>query len=99
MAQHWKPIPATHYDELLEDLPPALMAHNGFLMGEPMIHRACRVTGQLRPAYLACLSLRGQCYEAHEPYTVDEFRALTPSEIALTLSAPPVCTTSENTHR
>lgn len=88
MTPQWKPITATRYDDLLEVLPPALMAHNGFLMGEPMIHRTCRVTGTLAPAYLACLSRRGQCYEALEPYTVEEFRTLTAAEIVRTFATP-----------
>lgn len=88
MPTHWKAITASRYDDLLEVLPPALMAHNGFLMGDPMIHRICRITGTLAPAYLAYLSLRGQCYEAFEPYTVEEFRALTPWDIARSFAEP-----------
>lgn len=88
MTSHWKPITASRYDELFTVLPPALIAHNGFLMGDPMIHRACRVTGTLVPAYLACLSLRGQCYEAREPYTLEEFQALTPWDITQSFATP-----------
>mgnify|MGYP003385847688 CR=1 FL=1 len=97
MTLQWKPITASRYDDRLEVLPPALMAHNGFLMGDPMIHRICRITGTLAPAYLAYLSLRGQCYEALEPYTVDEFRTLTPSEIARAFATPPARSMSVNT--
>ncbi len=86
MTPQWKPITASRYDDLFEVLPPAMMAHNGFLMGDPIAHRTCRITGTLTPTYLACLSLRGQCYEALAPYTVEEFRALTPRDIACTFA-------------
>ena len=41
------------FDEMLGILPPALWIGKGFLVGEPMTHRVCKVQGYVCPTYSA----------------------------------------------
>ena len=83
----WTPTTEARYDEMLCILPPAIMERGGFLVGEPATHRVCSVTGHVRPAFAAFVSMgadvfeqkmygwRHEFFEASEPLTIPEFRA------------------------
>ena len=84
----WKTITRARFWEALEALPPALMQHNGFLLGEPYDLRTCQVTGKLQNTYAAFVETTGDRWAEdgkfweHEPMTVAEFKAVNPREIA-----------------
>ena len=45
------PISCERYLEALEALPPAIMLHDGFLLGEAWCDKTCAVTGTFSIAY------------------------------------------------
>lgn len=59
----WQPCTEERYDYMMGVLPPALMHHGGFLVGEPFHHRTCRITGRISPTYAAFIRYKGKCYE------------------------------------
>lgn len=71
----FKQVSAARYDDMLNILPPALWLGRGFLVGEPMRH-----DDHGRAMFTAFLHTgRGEAvtyYEALEPMTVRDFRAL-----------------------
>ena len=71
----------TRYDEMLGVVPPRIMGEHGFLVGKPMTHRPCRITGHMAPTYNAYFH-RGDVYRvADEDMTVKEFLAITADEV------------------
>src|SRR4029450_1740111 len=85
----WKEVTQDLYPEILEMLPPAIQTANGFLVGEPMRHRDCAITGQFRAAYAAFVERDGRYFESDTPLTVPEFRSLkfvAPAPTASTLT-------------
>lgn len=77
----WKPTTKEAYWEMLEILPPAVMTGYGFLVGEPFIHRVCKVTNKFAPAFEAFLELNNKYFVAAEPMTVGEFKTLKPADM------------------
>lgn len=73
----WKPCSAERFNEMLNILPPRLMERGGFLVGEPWCHRLCRYSGQERAAFAAFVKIGEDHFEAIEPVTAGEFRAMT----------------------
>ena len=71
----WKECTAARFYEMLGVLPPAYQDHMGFLVGEPMSHRGCRVAMQIAPTFAAFITHNDKYYECKEPLTVAEFRA------------------------
>jgi hypothetical protein len=67
----WIETTEERFYEMLEVLPPAVMARGGFLVGEPWDHHA--LTG--RPRYAAFVELGGRWFESTRPVTVAEFRS------------------------
>lgn len=71
-------IPTTEerYDEMLGCLPPIAFDGRNFLVGEPMTHRVCTITGNLAPTY------DGFCFDGENFFVTDcdvtraEFRTL-----------------------
>lgn len=66
----WEDITEDRYYELMECLPPAAYADNGFLVGEPWDHHA----GTGKPRYQACRIVNGQHQASHRPMTKAEFK-------------------------
>ncbi len=71
----WRECSEERYDEMLGVLPPALWIAKGFLVGEPMTHRRCTVTGDIRATYSAFISHAGRYYSGPD-LTAPEFRAV-----------------------
>jgi hypothetical protein len=69
------PTTESRYWEMLGVLPPAYMDGHGFLVGEPMDHRHCRVTKVVRATYSAFLFHQGKFYESKEALTLPEYKA------------------------
>jgi len=72
---------AERFDEMLGVLPPAWYGEHGFLVGEPMTHRPCRITGHYAPTYEAYFHLHGVYRVADDDMTVKEFKAVTVAEV------------------
>lgn len=72
----WEQVTSDRYWEMLEVLPPACMTGLGFLVGEPMDHNA-----EGRPRFSAFVEIDGTHYEADEPMTIRDFRAINPQEV------------------
>src|SRR5260370_11653102 len=62
------------YNEMLEILPPALLLAKGFLVGEPVDHRMCKITKVVRASYAAFFQHQAKFYEG-DNMTVPEFKA------------------------
>ena len=77
----FRPITPERYDDMLDILPPALETGLGFLMGEPMDYRVCRVQGTTRAAYSAFVQSGAAHFQASAPMTAPEFRRLTTAQI------------------
>lgn len=71
----WTECTEEKYYDMLGAVPPAYQDHMGFLVGEAMAHRPCRVTGTLAPTFAAFITHEGKYYECHQALTVAEFRA------------------------
>lgn len=68
----WVEVDEHRYDEMLNILPPVFWEINrGFLVGEAWDHDA-----EDRPRYAAFARVRGRCYEATLPMTLQEFTAI-----------------------
>lgn len=76
------PTTEERFYEMLEVLPPAYYANNGFLVGEPVNHRTCRVSGHIAPTYDAFVQLSGKYYASPEALTIKEFKNITIADIA-----------------
>lgn len=73
MGITWKRVSRERYWEMLECLPPAVMAGNGFMVGEPVNHNA-----EGFPTFDAFKVTNGRHYEASEPMTIKQFRKIIP---------------------
>lgn len=73
---NWKRVDADRYYEMLGVLPPAHMTGKGFLVGEAMSHRKCRLAAKIEPTYTALIEHKGRYYESLEPLTIAEFDVL-----------------------
>ena len=77
MKINLKRIGYKHWRAMLGILPPAIMLPDGFLVGEPVSHRKCQLTGKVKPTYAAFFgsgrSPREPHWEADEPLTIGEF--------------------------
>ena len=62
------------YDFMLGIVPPRLQLGKGFLVGEPVDHRRCKITGNIAPTYVAFFHAFDKFYEG-DPMTVEEFEA------------------------
>ncbi len=69
----WKEIPKERFYEMLGVVPPVVQSRIGFLMGEPMTHRTCTVTGKIAATYSAFADQGSRFFEAEEPMTRNEF--------------------------
>ena len=58
-----KECSSERYFERLYVLPPALWIGKGFLVGEPINHRKCQVTGMVLPTYAAFFFANRKYYE------------------------------------
>lgn len=83
-----KPYSEKRYFYHLEVLPPAYMNGAGFLVGVPWSHRQCTVTRRYnQPTYAAFFQFGTSFYEAEEPLTLAEYKAIKPNDFrALILS-------------
>jgi hypothetical protein len=77
----WTETTEERYREMMDILPPALWECDGFLVGEPWVHRDCKVTGAFRAAYAAFVKINGKHYECSEAMTKPEFRAINPLDV------------------
>lgn len=76
-ARRWLSTTEARYWEMLEVLPPAVMTGYGFMVGEPFDH-----TREGYPRYSAFVEYpKGTFFEAAEPMTVKEFKAVNPKEV------------------
>ena len=98
MTITWSRSTSEKYWYALEVLPPAVMNFGGFLVGEPMDHATCAVTGEVLPRYEGWLERgaeklpeggwsEGRFYVSSRPLTLPEFRKaarefVEPKEIA-----------------
>jgi hypothetical protein len=76
MTITWKPTTGTKYWEMLEVLPPAVMTGRGFLVGEPVTHGLCPVTGKFGALFDGFVEVDGAFYVAEQPMSVKGFEAL-----------------------
>lgn len=81
MTIEWIETTAERYDEMLCILPPAIMTGYGFLVGEPFDHRECRIRHRTAPTFSAFAYRDGKFFEASQPLTIAEFRAVKDAEI------------------
>lgn len=79
-------IPEGRYYAKLDALPPAARTALGFLFGEPVTHRLCRVQHDCHAAFVAFVRLDGCFYEARVPMTAPEFRRLTAGRVLAALA-------------
>lgn len=77
----WKEITEAKYWEMLEVLPPAVMTHLGFLVGEPLDHGFCPVTGLFGARFEAFAEVRGKYFVADKPMSVSGFQSLSLRDI------------------
>ena len=78
----WKQTTEEKYWEMLEVLPPATMTGLGFLVGEPLTHGSCPITGKFGPLFEAYAQVGPEYYVASAPMTVGGFKTLTPKAVA-----------------
>jgi hypothetical protein len=78
---NWKETTEERYWEMLEILPPATMTGLGFLVGEPMDHRACPVTGNFGARFEAYAKDGEKYFVASEPMTVAGFKTVTARDL------------------
>ena len=76
-----KECSSERYFERLYVLPPAVWIGKGFLVGEPIDHRKCQVTGMVLPIYAAFFFANRKYYEG-EAMTMPEFHAFDLSALA-----------------
>jgi hypothetical protein len=69
------------YFEMLGVLPPEAYGAGGFLVGEPVNHRNCEISGRLAPTFDAFFSIGDQYYASDEPMTVKEFAKVKKADI------------------
>lgn len=70
----WKRTTKEKYWYGLEVLPPAYQDSQGFLVGEPVDHRICTVTGIVSPTYEAFRQKNGKYSVSKEPVTIAEYK-------------------------
>lgn len=76
----FKQCSAERYDEMLGVLPPRAMSGWGFLVGEPVTHRVCGMTGATRPTFAAFQRVEGRYYEGPD-MTFPEWQELSPGNV------------------
>ena len=70
----WESCTEERFWEQLGCLPPSYQSGGAFLMGEPYTHRKCRITGEIRGAYLGFREFSCANFETtSEPVTRPEF--------------------------
>lgn len=57
----------------LEVLPPEMIAGPDFLVGEPVTHRRCAVSGNIAPTFEGYIIRDGKFWVTDEPVTRNEF--------------------------
>ena len=74
----WKPTTEKWYWYSLEVLPPEYMGPQGsFLVGEPVDHRKCEITGHIAPTWAGYREPSKDVFEAtSRSVTIDEFKEL-----------------------
>jgi len=72
----WVETSEERYDEMLSVLPPEIMLYGGFLVGEPVNHRHCRIKGHLLPTFAAFRKIEDRFYALESDVTIPEFRFL-----------------------
>ena len=77
MPVTWKETTKETYWEMLEVLPPAVMTGLGFLVGEPVDHAACPITGKFGARFEAYAEVAKKFYVASQPMTIAGFKTLT----------------------
>lgn len=77
----WNETTEERYDEMLCILPPAVMTGIGYLVGEPMDHDRCPITGYFGPRFSAFAKVNGKYYEAVEVISISGFKRLIPQDI------------------
>jgi uncharacterized short protein YbdD (DUF466 family) len=78
----WRQTSEAKYNEMLGILPPAYMDGYGFLVGEPMDHNFCAVSGVVMPRYSAYVKKGKRYYASVSPMTYAEYRKYVPQLIA-----------------
>ncbi len=81
MTISWKEITKDEYWEMLEVLPPAAMTSLGFLVGEPLDHGACPITGRFGARFEAFAKVGDRYFVANQAMTVLGFRAVTAKDL------------------
>ena len=80
----WTPTTEEKYWEMLEVLPPAIMTDLGFLVGEPLDHGACPITGNFGPRFEAFAKVGDDFFVAAEAMSPNGFRQITPQQVTTT---------------
>ena len=83
----WKQVTENRYWEMLGVVPPAMYIRMGFLVGEPMSHRICTVSGKEAETFTAFIENRDGFYECTEALTAAEFKAVKPLELTIVQEA------------
>lgn len=89
----YEEIPEGRYYARLDALPPAATSALGFLAGEPVSHRTCRVECRCRAAFVAFVRLRDTAaggvryFEGRKPMTGPEFVRLAPATVLAAVAA------------
>ena len=63
------------YDYGLEVLPPEMYDGTDFLVGEPVTHRQCTVSGMIAPTFEGYIIRGGKFFVTDESVTLKEFNA------------------------
>ena len=77
----WNKTTQEKYWEMLEVLPPAVMTGLGFLVGEPLTHGTCPVTGKFGALYEAFAQVGKEFFVANEAMTVAGFKSITAKDV------------------
>lgn len=85
----WKEVTERRFWQMLEILPPAFQAEYGFLVGEPQTHRVCARTGQFDEACSAFCEIAGRFFEASDPMTCAEFKAVKVADVLASAQVQP----------
>lgn len=72
--EHFHQVTEERYYDMLGAVPPRLMTHNSFLVGEAYDTRLCSIAKLHCFTYQAFLEREGMYFEANVPMTVTEFK-------------------------
>jgi hypothetical protein len=81
MPLTWKETDEKTYWYMLEVLPPAVMTRLGFLVGEPLDHATCPVTGKFGPRFEAYAKVGGKFFVGSLPMSVGGFKTVTAKDL------------------